>query len=166
MAIKLAIFMALLAGAGGAFFYVQNLQATVDLLEANNAKLEAAVDEQKQVIEQQAKDTKAIAFAHKNQMALNAKLDASINDLRAKFHKVNASGKKRDIGSLAEQKPALMAKVINRGTKNAMRCTANTMRCMEITMGSPLTEQERNATKKSQINPECSDIANPSYVRY
>ena len=159
MAIKLAIFMALLAGAGGAFFYVQNLQATVDLLEANNAKLEAAVDEQKQVIEQQAKDTKAIAFAHKNQMALNAKLDASINDLRAKFHKVNASGKKRDIGSLAEQKPALMAKVINRGTKNAMRC-------MEIAMGSSLTEKEKNATKKSQINPECSDIANPSYVRY
>ena len=159
MAIKLAIFMALLAGAGGAFFYVQNLQATVDLLEANNAELEAAVDEQKQVIEQQAKDTKAIAFAHKNQMALNAKLDASINDLRAKFHKVNASGKKRDIGSLAEQKPALMAKVINRGTKNAMRC-------MEIAMGSSLTEKEKNATKKSQINPECSDIANPSYVRY
>jgi hypothetical protein len=159
MAIKLAIFMALLAGAGGAFFYVQNLQATVDLLEANNAKLEAAVDEQKQVIEQQAKDTKAIAFAHKNQMALNAKLDASINDLRQKFHKVNASGKKRDIGSLAEQKPALMAKVINRGTKNAMRC-------MEIAMGSSLTEKEKNATKKSQINPECSDIANPSYVRY
>ena len=159
MAIKLAIFMALLAGAGGAFFYVQNLQATVDLLEANNVKLEAAVDEQKQVIEQQAKDTKAIAFAHKNQMALNAKLDASINDLRAKFHKVNASGKKRDIGSLAEQKPALMAKVINRGTKNAMRC-------MEIAMGSSLTEKEKNATKKSQVNPECSDIANPSYVRY
>tara|TARA_R110002167_G_scaffold358690_1_gene574886 strand:+ start:89 stop:580 length:492 start_codon:yes stop_codon:yes gene_type:complete len=159
MAIKLAIFMALLAGAGGAFFYVQNLQATVDLLEANNAKLEAAVDEQKQVIEQQAKDTKAIAFAHKNQMALNAKLDASINDLRQKFHKVNASGKKRDIGSLAEQKPALMEKVINRGT-------ANTMRCMEITMGSPLTEKERNATKKSQINPECAYIANPNYIHY
>ena len=159
MAIKLAIFMALLAGAGGVFFYVQNLQATVDLLEANNAKLEAAVDEQKQVIEQQAKDTKAIAFAHKNQMALNAKLDASINDLRQKFHKVNASGKKRDIGSLAEQKPALMEKVINRGT-------ANTMRCMEITMGSPLTEKERNATKKSQINPECAYIANPNYIHY
>jgi hypothetical protein len=159
MAIKLAIFMALLASAGGAFLYVKNLQATVDLLEANNAKLESAVDEQKQVIEQQAKDTKAIAFAHKNQMALNAKLDASINDLRQKFHKVNASGKKRDIGSLAEQKPALMEKVINRGT-------ANTMRCMEITMGSPLTEKEKNATKKSQINPECAYIANPKYIHY
>jgi len=159
LAIKLAIFMALLAGAGGAFLYVQNLQATVDLLTANNAKLESAVDEQKQVIEQQAKDTKAIAFAHKSQVALNAKLDASINDLRDKFHKVNASGKKRDIGSLAEQKPALMEKVINRST-------ANTMRCMEITMGSPLTKKERNATKKSQINPECAYLANPNYIHY
>jgi hypothetical protein len=159
LAIKLAIFMALLAGAGGAFLYVQNLQATVDLLEANNAKLESAVDEQKQLIEKQAKDTKEIAFAHQSQVALNAKLDASINDLRQKFHKVNASGKKRDIGSLAEQKPALMEKVINRGT-------ANTMRCMEITMGSPLTEKERNATKKSQINPECAYLANPNYIHY
>jgi len=61
LAIKLAIFMALLAGAGGAFLYVQNLQATVDLLTANNAKLESAVDEQKQLIEKQAKDTKEIA---------------------------------------------------------------------------------------------------------
>ena len=159
LAIKLAIFMALLAGAGGAFLYVQNLQATVDLLTANNAKLESAVDEQKQLIEKQAKDTKEIAFAHQSQVALNAKLDASINDLRQKFHKVNASGKKRDIGSLAEQKPALMEKVINRGT-------ANTMRCMEITMGSPLTEKERNATKKSQINPECAYLANPNYIHY
>tara|TARA_R110000824_G_scaffold60389_4_gene161483 strand:+ start:82 stop:567 length:486 start_codon:yes stop_codon:yes gene_type:complete len=159
LAIKLAIFMALLAGAGGAFLYVRNLQATVAVLEANNIKLESAVDEQKQVIEQQLKDTAAIVSAHKSQVVLNAQLDASINDLRDKFQKVNASGKKRDIGSLAEQKPALMAKVVNKGT-------ANTMRCMEITMGSPLTAKEKNATKKSQINPECADIANPSYVRY
>jgi translation initiation factor IF-2 len=159
LAIKLAIFMALLAGAGGAFLYVRNLQATVAVLEANNVKLESAVDEQKQVLEQQARDTKSIVSAHKSQVALNAKLDASINDLRDKFQKVNASGKKRDIGNLAEQKPALMTKVINRGTKNAMRC-------MEIAMGSSLTGKEKNATKKSQINPECADIANPSYVRY
>ena len=28
----------------------------------------------------------------------------------------------------------------------------------------PLTEKEINATKKSQINPECPAIANPNYV--
>jgi len=33
-------------------------------------------------------------------------------------------------------------------------------------MGAPLTQDETNATKKSQINPECPSIANPSYVPY
>ena len=72
---------------------------------------------------------------------------------------MNASGEKRDIGNLAEQKPKLMQRAINRGTKNALRC-------MEIAMGSPLTEKEKNAVKKSQINPECPDVANPNYVPY
>ena len=52
-----------------------------------------------------------------------------------------------------------MSRVINKGTKNALRC-------MEIAMGAELTEKEKNATKKSEINPECFNIANPSYQPY
>jgi hypothetical protein len=37
-------------------------------------------------------------------------------------------------------------------------------RCIEIATGSPLTESEINATKKSQINGECPSLANPNYV--
>jgi hypothetical protein len=33
-------------------------------------------------------------------------------------------------------------------------------------MGSPLTEKEENATKKSEINSECPSIANPNYIPY
>ena len=97
---------------------------------------------------------------HHHRASVNvATMNASIKDLRNKFNKVNASGEKRDIGNLAEQKPKLMQRAINRGTKNALRC-------MEIAMGSPLTEKEKNAVKKSQINPECPDVANPNYVPY
>ena len=39
-------------------------------------------------------------------------------------------------------------------------------RCIEIASGSPLTEAEKNATKKSEINPECPSIANPNYIPY
>ena len=39
-------------------------------------------------------------------------------------------------------------------------------RCFEIAQGSPLTEEELNATKKSQINAECPNIANPNYIPY
>ena len=31
---------------------------------------------------------------------------------------------------------------------------------------SVLTEKEKNATKKSEINSECPSIANPSYIPY
>ena len=42
----------------------------------------------------------------------------------------------------------------------------NAGRCIEIASGSPLTEKELNATKKSEINPECPSIANPNYIPY
>jgi len=35
---------------------------------------------------------------------------------------------------------------------------------MEIASGSPLTEEELAATKKSQTNTECPRLANPNYV--
>ena len=39
-------------------------------------------------------------------------------------------------------------------------------RCVEIASGAPLTEAEINATKKSEINPECPALANPNYEPY
>jgi len=157
--IKIAMLVIMLGGLAGGVAYVMKLRADLAISEANNAKLESAVSDQQAVIEQQIKDVEAIRSAMAEQNALNEKLNASIQDLSDKFNKVNASGEKRDIGNLAEQKPKLMERAINRGTKNALRC-------MEIAMGAELTEDEKNATKKSQINPECPDLANPSYVPY
>ena len=157
--IKIAMLVIMLGGLAGGVAYVMKLRADLAISEANNAKLESAVSDQKAVIEQQLKDVEAIRSAMAEQNALNEKLNASIQDLSDKFNKVNASGEKRDIGNLAEQKPKLMQRAINRGTKNALRC-------MEIAMGAELTEDEKNATKKSQINPECPDLADPSYVPY
>jgi len=157
--IKIAMLVIMLGGLAGGVAYVMKLRADLAISEANNAKLESAVSDQKAVIDQQLKDVEAIRSAMAEQNALNEKLNASIKDLSDKFNKVNASGEKRDIGNLAEQKPKLMQRAINKGTKNALRC-------MEIAMGAELTEDEKNATKKSQINPECPDLANPSYVPY
>jgi hypothetical protein len=157
--VKLLLALVVMGGLAGGVTYVYKLKADLATSEANNAKLENSVEEQKLVIAQQALDMDNIRAAMKEQAELSKRLNASIKDLRNKFNKVNASGEKRDIGNLAEQKPKLMQRAINKGTKNALRC-------MEIAMGSPLTEKEKNAVKKSQINPECPDIANPSYVPY
>ena len=157
--VKLALALVVIGGLAGGVTYVYKLKADLATSEANNAKLEDSVEEQKLVIAQQILDMDNIRAAMKEQAELSKRLNASIKDLRNKFNKVNASGEKRDIGNLAEQKPKLMQRAINRGTKNALRC-------MEIAMGSPLTEKEKNAVKKSQINPECPDVANPNYVPY
>lgn len=157
--VKLLFALVIMGGLAGGVTYVYKLKADLATSEANNAKLEDSVEEQKAVIAQQTIDMENIRSAMKEQAELSKRLNASIKDLRDKFTKVNASGEKRDIGNLAEQKPKLMQRAINKGTKNALRC-------MEIAMGSPLTEKEKNAVKKSQINPECPDIANPSYVPY
>lgn len=61
-----------------------------------------------------------------------------------------------DINYLASQKPGLVEKIVDKATENVLRC-------LEIASGSPLTEEEINATKRSQINGECPDIANPNY---
>ena len=157
--VKLFFALIVMGGLAGGVTYVYKLKADLATSEANNFKLEGSVEEQKAVIAQQALDIDNIRTAMKEQAELAKRLNASIKDLRNKFNKVNASGEKRDIGNLAEQKPKLMQRAINRGTKNALRC-------MEIAMGSPLTEKEKNAVKKSQINPECPDSANPKYVPY
>jgi hypothetical protein len=61
-----------------------------------------------------------------------------------------------DIGYLAAQRPKTMQRLFNKGTKDVGRC-------FEILSGAPLTEEEKSATKKSQANSSCPDIANPNY---
>ena len=140
---------------GGAYVYVKKIQNDLRVSQENNVKLELATQEQQRLIEQQIKDSKAIVESMNELKETNNFLHDSIKDLNEKFHKVNASGEKRDIGALATQKPKLVERVINTAGKNALRC-------VEIASGSPLTDKEKNATRKSQYNPECSYIANPN----
>jgi len=155
--IKLAVIGFVLVSGTGVFIYVKGLQADLAISEANNIKLESAVSDQKAVIEQQKLDMNSIIKASKELTEKSKSLEVSIKNLEDKFEKVNSSGEKRDIGNLAKTKPTIMTKVFNKATINSIRCT-------EIAMGAPLTDKEKNATKKSEINPECSNLANPNYI--
>jgi chromosome segregation ATPase len=124
------------------------------ILKENAVKLEAAVSEQKQVIENQKKDFAEILEANKKINELINNLKKDLDDLDKRFTK-----KDRDIGKLAIDRTKSVERVINKGADNATRC-------IEIASGSPLTEEEKNATKKSEINPECPSIANPKYIPY
>ena len=153
-------FIGILASAViGAGAYVMKLRSDNAILQANQLKLEESVNSQKQVIEQQKQDFASIMEANKQLSEINTKLDKEFKNLDDKFNKINASGEKRDIGDLAVKRTKAIERVINNASDNAQRC-------VEIAMGSPLTEKEKNAKKKSEINPECPSIANPSYIPY
>jgi len=157
--IKIAMVLIMLAGAGGGFMYVKTLKSDLATSEANNAKLLDSVSEQQAVIEQQRKDFTAILEANRELEEKNRVLTAEFKALDERFNKINGKGEVRDIGKLAIEKDRAVERIINNASKKAMRC-------VEIAMGAELTEKERNATKKSEINSECPSIANPNYVPY
>ena len=147
----IGIFISALIGAGG---YIFKLQRDNVILKENAVKLESAISEQKTLIENQKKDFEEILSANKKMNELVSNLKKDLDDLDKRFNK-----KDRDIGKLAIERTGAIERVINKGSENAKRC-------IEIASGSPLTEEEKNATKKSEINPECPSIANPKYIPY
>ena len=152
--LRIAIIVIVITGIAGAGMYVMKLRSDNAILQANQIKLELAVEDQKQLIQNQKKDFKDILDANKKMNALVTALKNDLDDLDKRFNKKN-----RDIGKLAIQKPKPIERIINKGSANATRC-------IEIASGAELTENEKNATKKSEINPECPSISNPKYVAY
>ena len=150
----IAMVAILITGIAGAGMYVMKLRSDNAILKVNQIKLESAVADQKQLIENQKKDFEEILVANNKMNTLINALQKDLNDLDKRFNKG-----KRDVGKLAIEKTKLIEKIINKGSVNAKRC-------IEIASGAELTEQEKNATKKSEINPECPSIANPSYIPY
>ena len=144
----------LVAGIAGAGFYVMKLQKDNAILKANQIKLEQSVESQKKVIAKQKEDFGQILEANKKMNALVNNLQKDLADLDKRFTKGG-----RDFGKVALEKTKVIEKIINSGSDNVLRC-------VEIAMGAPLTDKEKNATKKSEINRECPTIANPNYVPY
>ena len=150
--LRMIMTMVIVAGLAGGVIYVNKLRSDNAILKANQLQLEASVESQKQVIAKQKEDFQAIMKANKELGVLINNLKKDLQDLDKRFTK-----KKRDIGKLAIERSKAIERIINSASDKAARC-------IEIASGSPLTEQEINATLKSQINTECPSIANPNYV--
>jgi len=135
--LKIGLVLVMLAGAGGGYLYINKLQKDNATLKSNQIKLESAVEDQKQVIEQQTEDFRKIRNTLNKLEEVNKKLEQDKADLSKRLGK-------HDIGNLAENKPGLVERIINGASKSAARC-------VEIASGSPLTEEELNGTP----NREC-----------
>ena len=152
--VRVIIMAVVFIGISGVGVYVMKLRSDNAILQANQIQLELSIESQKQVIEKQKEDFGKILQANKKMNTLVNNLQKDINALDKRFNKGA-----RDFGKLAKEKPKLVEKLVNRGSVRAGRC-------IEIAGGSPLTEKEINATKKSEINTECPSIANPNYEPY
>ena len=152
--IKMAGTMLVILSMVGGVGYVLKLRSDNAILKANNILLEESLESQKNVIEQQKKDFTQILETNKKLSLLSNNLQKDMNDLENRFTKQG-----RDIGKTAIKKDKLIQRVLN-------SASVSSLRCVEIASGSPLTENEINATKKTEINRECPTIAHPNYVPY
>ena len=148
--IKVVLVLILLMGSGGygAYAWITKLQSDNKVLQVNQSKLEGAVSEQKAAIKQQAADAAKIQSANSELREQQTALQKDKKNLAKKLGR-------HELDILAENKPGLVVRIINRASKNELRC-------FEIQTGSPLTHDELAARKKSESNGECPELANPN----
>ena len=148
-------FIGILASAViGAGVYVMKLRSDNAILKSNAIKMESAIADQQELLTQQKEDFKDILDANNKMNELVGVLKKDLENLDKRFNKKN-----RDVGKLAIAKTESIERITNGASALATRC-------IEIASGAELTEKEKNATKKSEINSECPSIANPNYIPY
>ena len=107
--LKIAMILILLAGAGGGFMYVKNLQSNLEVARANAAKLEAAVETSEASLKLLKED--------------NARLNELSNQLNEDLRKAEQYGdelratlQKHNLTHLANKKPGLIEKRMQNAT--------------------------------------------------
>tara|TARA_R110000824_G_scaffold379478_1_gene571482 strand:- start:963 stop:1424 length:462 start_codon:yes stop_codon:yes gene_type:complete len=143
MGLKLAgIMMIVMMAMGGiGYWYYTDTQKRMVILVANEAKATLAVQESEKAKKVMEENFKRVTQELKEVNDKFATIRASNNVLSQKLQR-------HDLGVLANKKPGLVQKLINRATVNANRC-------FEIESGAKLTEKEKNAKTGKAFNNEC-----------
>jgi hypothetical protein len=150
--LKMLLILTVVLGAVGfgAWKYYQYTQEQIRIYAVNAATAELAQQESEQAIEALRKDMEAVREQY---TAVSEEFDRA----KSRVDKLEEILSEHEIGILAQAKPKLVEKIVDKGTKDVLRC-------YEILTGSPLTEEEINVTKKSRANSSCPDVANPNYT--
>jgi hypothetical protein len=147
--LSLIMFVLMCAMGGGAYWYYNDTQERMAILVANEAKATFAAKE--------AEAAKVVLQeSYKKIAAENEKLNVKFQEAENRSKRLQNKLSRHDIGVLGVAKPELTENVLNGGSNNALRCA-------EIISGAPLLESEIQATKPSEINSECYELANPNF---
>ena len=149
--IKMLLILTVVIGAVGfgAWKYYQYTQEQIRIYAVNAATAELAQQQAEAAVESLKRDMVEIQAQF---TAVSSKFEVAKGRVDALEDKLS----EHEIGDLAQKKPKLIEKIIDKGTKDVLRC-------YEILTGSPLTEDAIAVTKKSKANTTCSDVANPNY---
>lgn len=154
--VKMLAVLAIVLLVLGALWYVTGLRADLAVSQQNSKKLEEAIDIQQEVIVQQRQDAATISAATQQLSDIAAQQRNELRDLQDRFSKSSATGRPRDFGGIAAEKPEAVQRSINRGSAAAFRC-------IELASGAEHTAQELAAASPADINRECTELANPNY---
>jgi len=147
--IKLVLYLAIISIIAGGVYYITGLRADLAVSEANNAKLEDGIREQQSLIEMMQNDIKQIQETNKQLQEQNEKQRQDVDALAKKFDK-------RDFGVFAIDNTEKAEALVNRGTKDVLRC-------LELASGAPLNETEKNAKSPVEANRQCPSLVDPTY---
>lgn len=143
MGMKLAGVMAfLMFVVGGMFYwYYNDTQERMAILNENNAKLEVAIQTSEAAVKQ-------LQIDYKRASEELSKVNEEFTNIRRQNQVLADKLSNHDLGNLAQNKPALVERVITRATTKANRC-------FELLSGATLTDKEREATDGKSFNSEC-----------
>jgi predicted negative regulator of RcsB-dependent stress response len=149
--IKMLLILTVVIGAVGfgAWKYYQYTQEQIRIYAVNAATAELAQQQAEAAVESLKRDMVEI-------QAQFTKVTSQFEVAQGRVDALENKLSEHEIGNLAQKKPKLIEKIVDKGTKDVLRC-------YEILTGSPLTEDEIAVTKKSKANTTCSDVANPNY---
>lgn len=99
--IRIALILVVLAGAGGAFMYVKNLQANLETARANVAKMEVALATSEQSLALERSETKRLG-------ELNTQLSTDLQKAEQYGDELRATLNKHNLTHLANKKPGLI----------------------------------------------------------
>tara|TARA_E500000178_G_scaffold348941_1_gene404932 strand:- start:601 stop:1065 length:465 start_codon:yes stop_codon:yes gene_type:complete len=143
MGMKLAGVMALISFvmAGAFYWYYNDTQERMAILNENNAKLEVAVQTSEAAVE-------ALQVDYQRASEELNKVNSEFASIRRQNQVLSDKLGRHDLGNLAENKPGLVERVINGASDKAGRC-------FELLSGAELTDKEMEAENGKQFNSEC-----------
>jgi septal ring factor EnvC (AmiA/AmiB activator) len=125
----------------GFYWYYQDSQKRIAILQENNGKLETAVATNEAAIS-------SLQESYASAQAEITQLNTAYTAIRRQNQMLADKLQQIDLTAAAMANAEGIERAVNRGTENAGRC-------FELLSGAELTENERNAENATAFNKEC-----------